>query len=162
MDLSSGDIQHKQFRKRLMGLDPREVELFLQETAEEMQRLTYENSTLKRDLQERDKDLKEYKEREKAIRNVLLNAHKTVEQMKANAERESKLIISEAEVKAEKLVQAANQRLARLQGDIAELQRQRIQLETKIRSTLDSFRQLLDMGAEEDDDSDNKVKYLNR
>ncbi len=164
MDWKSVDIQHRSFRKRWMGFDPNEVELFLDQMAEEVQRLKAENTALRRDLQERDKDLKEYKDREKTIRNVLLNAHKTVEMMKANAEKEAKLIISEAELKAEKILQTAHQRAAQLHEDITELKRQRVQLESKLRSTIGTYQQILDMEKDEEDEGGigNKVKVINR
>jgi len=164
MELTPVDIQHKRFRSRWKGFDPREVEIFLQQVDEDIQRLRHENLALKKDVQAQEKELKEYKEREKTIRNVLVSAHKTVEQMKANAEKEAKLIISDAELRAEKTLQGAHQRLAQLHEDISELKRQRIQLETKLRSTIETYQQLLDMEKEDEKESDlgNKVKLLNR
>lgn len=164
MEWNSVDIQHKRFRTRWRGLDPQEVELFFQEMTEEMQNLKVESANLRNSLQEQGKELEEYKEREKTIRNVLLNAHKTVEQMKANAEKEAKLIVSEAELKAEKILQGAHQRLGQLHEDIAELKRHRIQLETKLRSTIETYQQLLNMDKEDEEANDlgNKVKILNR
>lgn len=164
MEWNLEDPQHKRFRTRWRGLDRQEVEVFLQHMTEEIQALKSESSTLRKELQTQEKELKEYKEREKTIRNVLLGAHKTVEQMKANAEREAKLVISEAELKAEKLLQDAHQRLAQLHEDIVELKRQRIQLETKLRSTIEAYKQLLDMESEDQDGEEmpNRVKVLNR
>lgn len=158
MDWTPADIQHKQFRKRLMGLDPKDVEQFLQMTSEEMAHLRIESADLRRSVQEQEKELKEYKEREKTIRNVLLNAHKTVEQMKANAEKEAKLIIADAELKAEKMLQSAHHRLAQLHQDISELKRQRIQLESKLRSTIESYQQMLDMQKDDEEDSEPEGK----
>jgi cell division initiation protein len=157
-DWTPADIQHKQFRRRLMGLDPRDVEQFVQMAAEEMTHLRMESADLRRKMSEQDKDLKEYKEREKTIRNVLLNAHKTVEQMKANAEKEAKLIIADAELKAEKMLQSAHQRIAQLHQDIAELKRQRIQLESKLRSTIESYQQMLDMQKDNEAESESESK----
>lgn len=165
MDWGSTDIEHKQFRTRWMGLDRAEVELFVQQLTEQIQRLKVENSGLTKTMNEQEREIKEHKEREKAIRSVLLNAHRTTEQMKANAEKEAKLIVSEAELQAEKILQGAHQRLAQLHEDIAELKRHRIQLDMKLRSTLETYQQLLDMDRHDgDDESDQgaKVKYLNR
>ena len=145
MELTPVDIQHQRFRTSWMGYDKRQVDLFLQQITEEVQLVRLENANLQKELQNQEKELKEYKEREKSIRNVLLSAHKTVEQMKATADKECKLMVAEAELKAEKILQAAHQRLAQLHGDIAELKRHRIQLETKIRSTIETYRQILDM-----------------
>ena len=164
MELTSVDISHKRFRTRWKGYDPREVEAFLHQIAEELQELAIENSKLNTRLQEQENELRDYKEREKTIRNVLLSAHKTVEQMKANAEKEAKLILSDAELKAEKIFQGAHLRLAQLHEEIAELKRQRIQLETKLRSTIQTYQQLLDMDKQDEKESDlaSDAKVLNR
>ena len=164
MELTSVDVQHKRFRAVWMGYDKRQVEAFLQQIAEDIQHVKLENANLQKDLQNQEKELKEYKEREKTIRNVLLNVHKTVEQMKATAEKESKLIVAEAELKADKILQGAHQRLARLHADISELKRQRIQLETKLRSTIETYRQLLDMDRKdlEEDDPESRIQPHDR
>jgi cell division initiation protein len=164
MKWASIEIQHKRFRTRWLGLDPREVQLFCQQLTEETHRLKAENSGLRKDLQEQEKELLEHREREKTIRTVLVNVQKTAEQMKANAEKEAKLIVAEAELKAEKILQGAHQRLAQLDSDIAELKRQRMQLETRLRSTIETYQQLLDMNKEDNqqDEPLSKVKLLNR
>lgn len=149
MEMTSVDMEHRRFRTRWRGLDPQEVEAYCRRIADDAQDLQSQNSELKKGLQEAEKELIAYKEREKSIRNVLLHAHKSAEQMKDNAGKEAKLIVAEAELEAEKILQAAHQRLARLNEDIAELKRQKIQLETKLRSTIDAYRQLLDMEKED-------------
>lgn len=164
MKLGVADLEHKRFHRRWMGLDAKEVELFCQQLAEENQGLKAEISGVRKDLQEREKELLDHKERDKTIRTVLINAQKSAEQLKATAEKEAKLIIAEAELKAEKVLQGAHQRLAQLHNDIAELKRHRIQLETKLRFTIESYRQLLDMDREDakEDEPTGKVKLLNR
>lgn len=101
------DIEGKSFRKRLIGLDPNDVEAFLQEITEELRRLTEENENFKRDLQAQESEIKEHRDREKTIRAVLVSAQKNAEQTRANAEREAKLIVSEAEIKAEGILNDA-------------------------------------------------------
>ncbi len=165
MDPVAAELQHVEFRKRLWGYDPHEVDLALQHAVDQIQALKVEAAGLRKDFHELERELREYKEREKTIRNVLLSAHKTAEQMKANAEKEAKLIISDGEMKAEKVLQDAHQRLAQLHEDIAELKRQRIQLETKLRSTIEAYQQMLDMQKEDEKDSTSepgKVKTMNR
>ena len=164
MEMGSMEIQHTGFRKRLLGLDPKEVDLFIQQLTEDIQRLKAENTGLRRETEERDRELKEFKEREKTIRNVLVSAQKAVEQMKANAEKEAKLVVAEAEMKAEKIVQAAQQSLAQLHGDISELKNYRVQMETRLRSTIQTYQQLLDMEKEDEKDGEieKKANLLNR
>lgn len=158
------DILPKQFRTRWMGLDPKEVELFCRQLNDDNQRLKMENAGLQRSLQEQERELQEHKEREKTIRAVFINAQKAAEQMKANAEKEAKLLVAEAEMKAEKILQGAHQRLSQLHNDVAELKRHRLQLETRLRTTLETYQQLLDMGREDDSEPEpaGKVTLLNR
>lgn len=148
-----GEIAEKRFPKRLMGFDPSEVESFLRDVVDEMHRLMGENGKLKESLQGLDSVLKEHRDREQTIRTVLVSAQKSAEQIKANAEREARLIVSEAEVKAEGILKEANNRLIRMEQEMSELRRNRIQFGARMRSLLDSFRQVLD---DEGKDAPNK------
>ncbi|MGA2936659.1 MAG: DivIVA domain-containing protein [Syntrophobacteraceae bacterium] len=139
-----GNLQAKKFRKRLMGLDPGDVEAFLLDVNEELHRLTEKNENLKQDVQTLESEIKEHRDREKTIRAVLVSAQENAEQIRANAEREAKLIISQAKVKAEAILYDAGNRLIRMEQEISEMRRNRIQLGARIRSLLDAFRQMLD------------------
>ena len=103
-----------------------------------------ENENLKRVVQTQESEIKEHREREKTIRAVLISAQKNAEQTRANAEREAKLVVSEAEVKAEGLLNEAGNRLIRMEQEISEMRRNRIQFGARMRSLLDAFRQMLD------------------
>jgi cell division initiation protein len=143
------DITQKKFRKRLMGFDSEQVEAFFQVISEEIRRLKGENEGLKRSLQTQELEIREHKDREATIRSVLVTAQKNAEQIKINAEREAKLTVSEAEVKAEKILREANERLMKMDQEISELKRHRVQFGAKMRNLLDSFRQILDEDSKE-------------
>ena len=139
-----GDLEGKRFRKRLMGLDPGDVDAFLLDVSEELRQLREENANLKKDVQTLESEIKEHRDREKTIRAVLVSAQKNAEHTKANAEREAKLVISQAEVKAEQILNEAGNRLTRMEQEISEMRRNRIQFGARMRSLLDAFRQMLD------------------
>jgi len=162
MDWTPSDIAHQRFRTRWRGLDPQQVEAFVQELSARIAQLENENLELKREFGRSEKALQEARERDKTIKDVLYNAHRVTEQIKANAQKEADLVLAEAELKAEKLLQSAHQRLAQMHDEIMELKRLRTQLETKLRSTIETYRQLLDMEQDEEQESDldSKVKFL--
>jgi len=165
MEWMPEESRKRTFRLAFRGYHQKEVDLFIDEVTAELDRLKADNATLRREVQELSKELAEHREREKAIRNVLTNVQKASDLMKANAEKEAKLIIAEAELRAEKILQAAHHRLAQLHQDINELKRQRIQLEAKLRATIETYRQLLDTpreDAHQAEEMDNKVTFLNR
>ena len=83
--------------------------------------------------------------------------------MKENARKSAELIIAESEVKAEKVLNKAHNRLAQLHEDIAELKRQRTQIEVQISSVIEAHSKLLEIskeGMKEMDEEDDKVKVL--
>ena len=166
MLLSPLEIQQKQFRLRfLRGLDAKEVESFLQKVADQMSGLLKEIDELKQDLGEKKRQLGEHRDREQTLKNTLISAQKTVEQMKVNAQKESKLLVSEAEVKAERILNNAHNRLAQIHEDIAELKRQRIQFELKLRATIETYQKMLDMQKEEEaeaEDLESKLKFITK
>lgn len=166
MLLSPLEIQQKQFRIRFFrGMDAREVEPFLQKVAEQMSALLKEIDELKRELEEKERRLGEHHDREQTLKNTLISAQKTVEQMKINAQKESKLLVSEAEVKAERILNNAHNRLAQIHEDIAELKRQRTQFEAKLRATIETYQKMLDMQKEEEaeaEDLESKLKFFKK
>ncbi|MGD9184667.1 MAG: DivIVA domain-containing protein, partial [Desulfobacterales bacterium] len=84
-------------------------------------------------------------------------------QMKENAQKSAELIVAEAEVKAEKILNKAHNRLAQLHEDIAELKRQRMQIEVQISSVIEAHGKLLEIskeGMKAMDDEDSKIKLL--
>jgi cell division initiation protein len=144
-------------------MDAKEVESFLQKVADQMSALLKNIDDLKRDLNEKERQLGEYREREQTLKNTLINAQKAVEQMKVNAEKDAKLRVSEAELKAERILNNAHSRLAQIHEDISELKRQRTQFEMKMRATIETYQKMLDMQKEEEveaEDLENKLKFL--
>ena len=106
-----------------------------------------------------------YKEREETFKRAMLNSQKVLEQMKDNARKSAEIIIADAEVKAEKILNRAHSRLSQLHEDISELKRQRVQIEVQIRSIIDAHTKLLEIGIEGMDvldAEDTKIKVLNK
>jgi cell division initiation protein len=138
------DIQQQQFKGKMFGgLDPEDVDSFLQMVAKELEDLLRENSDLREKLKKVTIEMEEYGQREYKLRETMLAAQKITEEMKANAQKESTLIISEAEIKAEKLLIEGEQRLARINDQIMELKRQKLQFGMAFKSLLDTHYKML-------------------
>ncbi|HIJ87600.1 MAG TPA: DivIVA domain-containing protein [Desulfuromonadales bacterium] len=145
MKISPLDIQQQQFRvKTFRGLDPEDVDAFLQSIAGEMEELIRENSQMKEDQSQHNREMLDMAEKERELRDTLLSAQRVIEEMKANARKEAELIISEAEIKGERIVADAERQLGELMSRIEEVRRQRIQFEMSFKGLLESFsRQLI-------------------
>lgn len=163
MKLTPLDIIQHQFKTGFRGFDVQEVDAFLGDMADAFQLLLNENEKLKSDIDRLNCDIEEYTRREETFRIALLNSQSVMEQMKENAQKSAELIIAEAEVKAEKIISRANNRLVQLQEDISELKRQRMQMEIQLSSVIESYSRLLEMSREEQkavDDDDLKIKLM--
>jgi cell division initiation protein len=165
MLLSPLEIQQKQFPNRFRGLDAKEVESFLQKVADQMSAYLKQMDEFKGELEDKKRQLGEHREREQTLKNTLISAQQTVEQMKVNAQKEAKLLVSEAEVKAERILNNAHNRLAQIHEDITELKRQRTQFELKIRATIETYQKMLDMQKEEEaevEDLESKLRFFTK
>jgi cell division initiation protein len=163
MSLTPLDIQQQQFKIRFRGFDIREVDRFLEQVSESLAAMHAENKSLKEELRRLKLENQGYKEREETFKRAMLNSQKVLEQMKENARKSAEIIIADAEVKAEKILNRAHNRLSQLHEDIAELKRQRMQIEVQIRSIIESHTKLLEIGKESMDaldESDGKVTVL--
>ncbi|HEX7512344.1 MAG TPA: DivIVA domain-containing protein [Candidatus Methylomirabilis sp.] len=144
METSPLDITQREFTRKMRGYDPEEVRTFQEQIAEEMTRLVQQGNDQAALIQRLDAQVKGYQEREDSLRNTLVTAQKMTEEIKGNAKREGDLIMKEAELRAEKLLDQAHQKLAQVQAEIAELRRQRELFAAKLRGLLKTHLDLLE------------------
>ncbi len=149
MKITPLDIQQQQFKgKMLGGLDPNDVDAFLQLVSQEMESLIRENEELKEQTRKAALQVDEMAQREANLRETMLAAQKISEEMKSNAQKEANLLISEAELKGERILAAAEQKLAQLNNSIHEIRRQKLQFETALKSLLETHMKMLSVGEE--------------
>jgi cell division initiation protein len=163
MNFSPLDIQQQRFRIRFRGFDIREVDRFLEHMAEVLRALQSENKAVKEELRRLKLENQGFKEREETFKRAMLNSQKVMEQMRENARKSAEVILADAEVKAEKTLNRAHNRLSQLYEDIAELKRQRLQIEVQIRSVIEAHTKLLELSKESMgslDATDGKVAVL--
>jgi cell division initiation protein len=144
------DIQKARFPQKMRGYDPQEVESYLSMIAEELttrlaqvDRLERENKYFRQRLDEAD-------DREHQLQQTLLRAQKVSEEITAAARREAQLLVKEAELTADKVVQQALEQSARFDGKIQELRAMRRELQLKFKNTLDHFQSILDAEMEDE------------
>lgn len=161
--MESKNISRKQFTKRLRGYDQQEVTVFLRNVAEYTSGLEKQIDTLKAELEDTKREVRELRSRDQSFEAALAQAREMSAEIKTNAERESKLIVSEAELQAEKILNQAHTRLAQIHDDIAELKRQRTQFEVRLRSLVEAHLKLMDVELDRDrelSELEDKIKIL--
>jgi cell division initiation protein len=145
MKITPLDIRQKQFPHRLRGLDPKEVQGFLELVESEMEELVRESIQLKDDVKRKQQRIDEYREQEKTLQETMIAAQQASEDIRDSAKRQAEIIVSEAELQAERIVQGAHTRLVQILDEIGELKRQRAQFEAGVRSLVDAELKLLEV-----------------
>ncbi|MCP4023494.1 MAG: DivIVA domain-containing protein [Desulfobacteraceae bacterium] len=156
-------VKQKEFSTRFRGFDVQEVDYFLEEISKELENLNQTIQNLTKDNHKLDLENQGYRKREDSMKNAMIQSQKVLDQMKDNANKSSQVIIANAEVEAEKILNRAHKRLSQLHSDIVELKRQRIQLEMQIGAVLESHSKLLEMTKEENkaaDETDATLKFI--
>jgi cell division initiation protein len=151
MKLTPIDIQQQQFRKTLRGYDVSEVEGFLELMGEQLQELSREATELRSDLGRCEREVEEHRDREVTLREAMLTAQRAIDEIREQAQKEAQLIVSEAELRAEKILHNANSRVGRVSEEIGELRRQRARVIEEVRGVLNLHQKLLDVHEDEAD-----------
>jgi cell division initiation protein len=156
-------VKQKEFTTRFRGFDVQEVDRFLEDVARELDQLNHSIQTHHEENHRLNLENQGYRKRENSMKNAMIQSQKVLDQMKENAKKSSEIIIANAEVEAEKILNRAHKRLSQLHSDIIELKRQRIQLEMQISAVLESHSKMLEMTKEENkaaDETDSTLKFL--
>ena len=150
MRLTATDIRQQQFAVRLFrGFDPQEVDAFLEEMADEVEELNRENALLKEQLVQFEEKSKGAEGREKTLQETLVTTQKIAEEFKENSRREAELILREAHLRAEKVMQDTREEHAKLTAELGGLKRLRRQLGEEIMNTLASHKRLAEQALAE-------------
>ena len=144
MRLTPLDIRSQRFASRLRGIDAAEVENFLHLVSEDYALLQREREQFADRVRELEARVAELHGTEKLMRDTLVTAQQLSEDLRQTAIRESEVRISEAEVKAEKVLDVAHRRAARLGEEIRELRALRGRLALSLRQTVETHLSLID------------------
>jgi cell division initiation protein len=150
MKITPLDIQNHRFKKTLRGYDRQEVEIFLEMVAGEYENLIKENNYLGEELSRKKTELAEYREREQTLKDTMITAQRIAQDMKQNVAKEAQIILSEAEMEADRIIKKAHERVISLQDEISDLKRQRLRAEEDLRGMLTTHLKLLDIASEEE------------
>ena len=114
-EITPTDIVNKEFRRSLRGYAVNEVEDFLQQTSDSLYRALEENQRLRAQVDGLEEQVKRYQQTEDLIKNALVLAERTADEVRSHAVHEAELLRRNAEeqVRTER-VEMATMRQTRL------------------------------------------------
>ncbi|MBI4743303.1 MAG: DivIVA domain-containing protein [Actinobacteria bacterium] len=138
MKLTPLDIHHKEFKHALRGYSEEEVDAFLDEVAAEFERLFKENIEAEEKVERIRTKVSQYEDMENTLRNTLVTAQRSAEEVLRNSQKEADLIIKDAELKAKEIVQEAHMQKQELQAQLNELRRAEEEFRNRFRALLEN------------------------
>ncbi len=144
MALTPMEIHNKDFPRKFRGYNPDEVDQFLDRIVEDFEKLYKENIDVKEKYRVIKEKVDSYKLIEDTLKETLITAQKTAEDVISNANKKAELILSESEAQAFGLMQKGNEKLAEIRREQEELQKQLNIFRVKFKKLLEAEIELLD------------------
>ncbi|SDP10717.1 DivIVA domain-containing protein [Selenomonas ruminantium] len=149
------DIHNKEFKRSFRGYNEDEIDDFLDKVVNDYEKLFRENDRLKEELARAKKDNEQYQQLEQNLKDTLLVAQKTAEEVtssarknaeetRENTARECANKVQEAELKADRIVEDAKKKAQVIVEEYDRLVREKNNFLRKIKVTLESELAVID------------------
>lgn len=161
MRITPLDLRNHRFRRRMAGYAPEEVDEFLRLVAEDYEAALRQIEAQRGQIVKLEARVDQLASTEQVLQDTLTTAQKLSEDLKRTAMKEAETMVSEAEIKGEKVLEAAHRRAGKLAHDIREMKLLKRRLAGTVRAVIQTHLDLLDGLAQDPaEESDAKVAYL--
>src|SRR5262245_15036255 len=162
MRISPLDMRQQRFRSAFRGYDRTDVVAFLTEAADDYEHAMREIDRLRADLMRMEALLGEHRQRESNLRDTLLTAQRMSGELKEAAQNEAKLIVREAQGRADLLLEKAQTRLGEMEHDVNELKLRRRDAEGALEATIQALYRALEFVRDQDQTRNDEKVLLHR
>ncbi len=158
MKVSPISIKKQEFNKSIRGYDKDEVHAFLEKLADEFDSMQRENDSLKKELEQANIRLTEFRKIEKNLQDTLLKAQESTSKSIESTKKQANLMIKEAEIKASQILEKARENANEIRNAVINLRGERDILIANLKSILNSQAHLLEMKVEDAGEEEVTVK----
>ncbi|MFA6309326.1 MAG: DivIVA domain-containing protein [Clostridia bacterium] len=152
MNYTPNDIQNLEFKKSMRGFDEDMVNDVLDKIIEDYSNYIHENIELKDRIGVLSEGIQHYKNIEDSLQETLVIAQQTSEEIKKNAQEKADLIIREAEMRAQGIVNDASKDSTKAKFQYDEIKNKMYMFKVRTESLLSSQLEMLKQMFDEDED----------
>lgn len=145
MKVSPLNIKKQEFNKVIRGYDKEEVQAFLDKLADEFEIIQRENESLKKQLEESNEKLSEFRKIEKNLQNTLLKAQESSSKSIESTRKQAGLIVKEAEIKASQMIEKARENANEIRNAVIHLREEKDMIIAKLKAIVNTQSKLLEM-----------------
>lgn len=139
MKLTPLDIRHKEFKRGMRGYADVEVDEFLDEVADEFERVFKDNIDLGERVEALESQVSGYKRIEETLQKTLVSAQASADELRQNSAKEAQLILHEAELKGRQLVNEVYSERQGIEQSMAKLKSAEQDFRFKFRQLLEGY-----------------------
>lgn len=154
MAFTPSEIKNKSFTRIKNGFEPEEVEQYLEQLSQELERLREDKKQLENVLNERDSHIQSFKDVEKSVGEAIVSAQRAADETKAAAQKEHDAIIQKAQAEANRIVNDGLEKARRLSFQTEDMKRQSKIFRSRFRMLVEAQLDLL-----KNDDWDYLLNY---
>lgn len=132
------DIQNKEFKKTLRGYDVKAVDIFLDEVIEDYEKVYKENIELKDKVNLFSDQIRHYNTLEETLKNTLIVAQTTSEEVISAARAKSQNITDEAEISGDRIIELAKERVRGIKQEYEYLRKEMFSFKTRYQSFIEA------------------------
>ncbi|MBO0371426.1 DivIVA domain-containing protein [Staphylococcus capitis] len=143
MPFTPSEIKNKEFSRVKNGLEPTEVANYLDQLSTEIERLKEDKKQLEKVVEDRDTNIKSYKDVHQSVSDALIQAQKVGEETKLAANKDAEATLAKAQVQADKIVNDAIEKARRLSFQTEDMKRQSKVFRSRFRMLVEAQLDLL-------------------
>lgn len=137
MKLTPLDIHHKEFRHSLRGYSEEEVDGFLDEVADEFERLFKENIDLSEKLEAAREQVRAFEAQKETLHNTMVAAQRSAEDIVAKARAEAGTVLRDAEVKSKEIIHNALTQKQKVAGELVRIKQAEEEFRARFKALLE-------------------------
>lgn len=148
------EIQKKEFKKSLFGYSPKDVDSFLDGLLEDYEIMYKENIELKDKVNMLADQIRQYNTLEETLKNTLIVAQTTADEVTGSARHKAENIIEDAEIKGQRIIDQAKEEVKNIKSEYDNLKKEIFIFKTRYQSfieaqllSLDEFYENIEKGS---------------
>jgi cell division initiation protein len=160
MRITPLDVRKQDFRKAVRGFDCDEVRAFLSTLADEYETVLVDNKQIREMVMEQEDKIQEYQGMERNLRDTLMTAERVMQETRENASKKGDLIIKDAEMKAQQVLQECRIRTEELRREIMTLRKEKESYLGRFKSLAESQIKFIDTHENDFEDLDKRLTSI--
>ena len=144
MAITPVEVRHAQLSRGVLGYSRTATDNLLEAIAQSYEQTWWERADLRDEVERLQSELTRFRDMERLLRDTLMSAEKTAEDVRTQARREYDLLLQEARLKAREIVMEAETEREKVRSEIRSLRSARTELRSSYRSFLQAALDRLD------------------